>query len=65
MSQAASKVIAVEGLGITDRMEAMGVVGMVETKDGWVATFARYPGAGFLLPHPVAEWLLAEAEIAA
>lgn len=46
------------GFDLNDRMRSMGIIGMVLLLDGWHATFTSYPDAQFLLPLPVAEWLL-------
>lgn len=51
----------ITGTPLTQRMLDMGITGMEEQRDGlWLAAFASYPGHKFILPPPVAEWLLAE-----
>lgn len=52
--------INLTGSPLTQRMLDMGITGMAQHHGAWSAVFSSYPGHQFILPPPVAEWLLAE-----
>lgn len=62
MTELPKLAFAANGKALTPHMKAMGITGMVEGPDGWLAAFETYGGSFFLLPLPVAEWLLAEGQ---